>query len=55
MRKKVVRTVDFANRLTIPKDLVERLGIKPNDSVSLSFSEKNKCIIIQQHIRNYRD
>lgn len=55
MKKKIVRTVDFARRLTLPKDLTDKLEIKPNDSVELNFSNKNQCIIIRQHIKDYKD
>lgn len=55
MSKKLIRTVDFARRLTLPKDLTEKLNLYPNESVELMFSNKNNCIMIRKHIKDYKD
>lgn len=55
MSKKLIRTVDFARRLTLPKVLTEKLNLYPNESVELMFSSKNNCIVIRKHIKDYKD
>lgn len=50
---KIIRTIDFARRLTLPKDLTDKLQLKPNESVELGFSNKNQCIIIKKHESRY--
>ena len=54
MSKKVIRMVDFARRLTLPRDLTEKLNLSPNESVELMFSEKNRCIVIKKHEHRYK-
>lgn len=54
MSKKVIRMVDFARRLTLPRDLTEKLNLSPNESVELMFSEKNHCIVIKKHEHRYK-
>ena len=54
MSKKVIRMVDFARRLTLPRDLTEKLNLLPNESVELMFSEKNHCIVIKKHEHRYK-
>jgi len=48
--KKVIRKIDSANRVRIPKDVIEALGISKGDSLEIFYEDKK--LILKKFIIN---
>ena len=44
-----IKKVDFANRVTIPKDFLREMCIEINDELEFSLNEDKSAIIIKKH------
>lgn len=44
-----IKKVDFANRVTIPKEFLREMCIRINDELELSLNEDKSAIIIKKH------
>ena len=49
--KKVIRKIDSANRLRMPKEVIEVLGINKGDSIEIFYEDK-KLILKKFIIKN---